>query len=273
MGVGSKFELLARAGYAARGIVFILVSGLALFSGFGNGGPEAKSALQTLLGQPLGRVWLFAIGVALLGFVSWRLAQSLADADQHGADGKGLLIRAALFASAVTYASLAFYALGHATFFVAAKGGSGEKDLASWIMAQPFGSYLAILVGISFIAGGIVTALKGVTRKFERYLQTLPERTIMRLICVYGLVARGVLFGSVGILFVYAGIHVNPDEAGNTADALNWLRQLPFGSALYLTAAFGLAAFGIYNFVEARYRVVKIPSVEETRQILKVRLK
>lgn len=273
MASGSNFEILARAGYAARGVVFILVSGLALFSGFGGGGPEAKSALQTLLDQPLGRVWVFAVGLGLLGFVSWRLAQSLGDADRHGAAGKGLLIRAALLGSALTYASLAFYALGHATLFAGGQGGLGEKDLASWIMSQPFGSYLAIIVGLGFIAGGIVTAGKGTTGKFEHYLQPLPERAVIRSICVYGLVARGILFALVGILFVYAGIHVNPDEAGNTADALNWLRQLPFGSLLYVAVAVGLAAFGVYNFVEARYRVVNVPSIEDTRRTFKAKLR
>ena len=273
MTAGSNFEHLARAGYAARGIVFLLVSGLALFSGIAGGRAEAKSALAVLLEQPLGQVWVVAIGLGLLGFVLWRLVQSIADADQHGSDGKGLLIRAALLGSALTYLSLAAYALMHAISFAGGGGGSGEKDLASWIMSQPFGPYLAITVGLGFVAGGAITAIKGITGKFERYLHALPQRTITRSICVYGLVARGVVFAVVGTLFVYAGINVNPDEAGNTADALNWLRQLPFGSAVYVIVALGLAAFGIYNFVEARYRVVKAPSLQETRHALKAKLK
>lgn len=50
-----RFDLLAKAGYTARGVVFLLVAGLALFSGVTGGQPEMKSALLTLLGQPLGR--------------------------------------------------------------------------------------------------------------------------------------------------------------------------------------------------------------------------
>ena len=273
MVTGSNFALLARAGYAARGIVFILVSGLALFSGIADGRPETKSALQILLNQPLGRVWVVAIGLALSGFVSWRLAQSLADADQHGSEGKGLVIRAALLGSALTYLGLAFYAFRYAILFTGGDDGSGERDLAGWIMSQPFGSYLAIIVGLTLVAGGVVTAVKGLTGRFERYLRALPKRRIVRLVCVYGLVSRGVLFALVGVLFMYAGVHVNPNEAGNTADALNWLRQLPFGSALYILVSAGLAAFGIYNLVEARYRVVKAPSLNEARQALQSKLK
>jgi hypothetical protein len=53
-----RFELLAKYGYAARGVVFLLVSALALFSGFAGGRPETKSAISTMLNQPLGRVWV-----------------------------------------------------------------------------------------------------------------------------------------------------------------------------------------------------------------------
>ncbi len=109
--------------------------------------PETKSALSALLGQPLGRVWVGLIGLGLLGFVAWRLAQSLADSDGHGRNGKALAIRSALFGSAITYLGLAAYALGNALFLGGGSEASGEKDLAGWIMSQPFGSYFAIAVG------------------------------------------------------------------------------------------------------------------------------
>lgn len=76
-----RFEVLAKLGYAARGIVFLLVAALALFSGIAGGQPETKTAISTLLQQPLGRVWVGLIGLGLLGFVAWWLAQSIADAE------------------------------------------------------------------------------------------------------------------------------------------------------------------------------------------------
>ncbi|MEK1860259.1 MAG: DUF1206 domain-containing protein, partial [Rhizobium leguminosarum] len=125
---GNRFDVLAKGGYAARGVVFLLVAGLALFSGVAGGRPETKSALSALLGQPLGRVWVGMIGLGLLGFVAWRLAQSLADSDGHGRDGKALAIRSALFGSAITYLGLAAYALGNAFFLGGGSEASGEKD-------------------------------------------------------------------------------------------------------------------------------------------------
>lgn len=266
MSQGFRFDLLAKSGYAARGIVFLLVGGLALFSGFAGGRPEAKSALSTLLSQPLGRLWVGAIGFGLFGFVCWRLAQAVADTDDHGTGAKGIAIRSALIASAVTYFGLSGYALGHAFLSGTGGEGSGERSLAQWIMSQPFGSYLAIAVGIGFVGGGAVTSIKGATRKFERYLRIPESQVIVTWICVYGLVARGIVFAIVGVLFVIAGLRVDPQRAGSMADALQWLRGMPFGAALYTAVAAGLAAFGVYNLVEARYRIIRSPSLNEIRR-------
>lgn len=265
-----RFDVLAKGGYAARGVVFLLVAGLALFSGVEGGRPETKSALSTLLGQPLGRVWVGLIGLGLLGFVAWRLAQSLADSDGHGRDGTALAIRAALLGSAITYLGLAGYALGNALFLGGGSEGSGEKGLAGWIMSQPFGSYFAIAVGAGLVIGGIVTAVKGITRKFERYVQIPDSKRIVTLVCIYGLVARGVVFVVTGVLFAYAGFRVDPGQAGSMGDALEWLLQLPLGSFLYIAVAFGLAAFGIYNLVEARYRVISGLSLADAKRSISI---
>ncbi len=77
------------------------------------------------------------------------------------------------------------------------------------------------------------------------------------LISIYGLVARGLVFGIVGVFFLYAAFTVDPDQAGGMADALAWVQGLPFGRVIYAVVALGLAAFGIYNFVEARHRRIR----------------
>lgn len=265
-----NFELLARSGYAARGIVFLLVAGLALLSGVAGGKADTKSAVSTLLEQPFGRVWVGLIGLGLLGFVAWRLAQSLADSDGHGTDRKAIAIRIAMLGSAITYLGLAGYALGHAFSIASGSEGSGEKGLAQWIMSQPFGSYIAILIGIGLIVGGVVTSAKGLTRKFEKYLRLPDAKGVVGMVCIYGLVARGVVFAITGVLFAYAGFTVDPEQAGSISEALSWLRQLPFGSIVYVVVAVGLAAFGIYNLVEARYRIVRGPSVGDVKRALPV---
>jgi len=267
-----RFEMLAKCGYAARGAVFLLVAGLALFSGVAGAQPESKPAIAALLEQPFGRLWVGLIGLGLLGFVAWRIAQSLGDSDGHGSGGKGLAIRAALFGSAATYLSLAIFALGHALLFSSDDGGgSGEQGMAQWIMSQPFGSYLAILVGLGFIVGGAITAAKGIRRTFEKYIQIPGDKRAATFVCMYGLIARGVVFAITGVFFAYAGFRVDPEQAGSMSDALQWLQQLPFGSVLYIVVAIGLAAFGGYNLIAARYRTVKKPSLEGMKRTMSLK--
>lgn len=258
----SKFQLVARAGYTARAAVFFLVAGLALFSGLSGGKSDTKSALDALLAQPFGRVWVGLVAVGLIGFVVWRLAQSIGNADNQNDDAKGKAIRIALFGSALAYVGLAWYAIDRAIGLGSQPDGGGEKGVAEWIMSQPFGQYLAGMVGIGFMIGGGATIAKGVLRVYAQYLapQARDSKPIT-FVCVYGLCSRGVLFAIVGGFFSYAALTVSPDQAGSVADALNWLRSLPFGGALYTLVAIGLASFGAYNLIQARYRMVREPAM------------
>ncbi|MBB3464409.1 hypothetical protein FHT92_005052 [Rhizobium sp. BK377] len=77
--------------------------------------------------------------------------------------------------------------------------------------------------------------------------------------------ARGVVFAIVEVFFAYAGFRVDAQQSGSTGDALARVRQLPFGAVLYLAVAIGLGAFGVYNLIEARYRIVRGPSFEELK--------
>jgi hypothetical protein len=265
------FEWLARIGYGSRGIVFLLIAGLALLSGVGGEGPDTNSALTTVLQQPFGRVWLGLIGAGILGFVAWRFVQAIFNADGQEDDLKGYVTRAALLTSAATYIGLATFALSQAFSFGNGGGSGGERGLAEWAMSQPFGRYLAGLIGIGFIIGGAVTIFKGVMQKFRRYMRLPHDRkSPIALICVYGLASRGLVFAIVGVFFVYAGVTVDPQQAGNMADAFTWIRTLPFGAALYVVVALGLAAFGLYNLVEARYRTIRTPDIGEMKRSLPI---
>lgn len=258
----SKFQLLAHAGYTARAAVFFLVGGLALFSGIAGGKSDTKSALDSLLEQPFGRVWVGLIAAGLIGFVIWRMAQSIGNADNQNHDAKGTAIRVGLFGSALAYIGLAYYAIDRAAGLGGQGDGSGEKGLAEWIMSQPAGQWLAGAIGIGFVIGGIVTIAKGVLRVYEQYLTPAVRNSKpIMFACVYGLAARGVLFVIVGGFFCYAAVTVSPEQAGSIADALNWIRGLPFGGALYTVVAIGLASFGAYNLIQARYRIVRAPAV------------
>ena len=87
-----RFETLARGGYLARGVVYLLLGGLAVSSALygGSDADGSSDALSSLLGLPFGRVLLGLVAIGLFGYVLWKLAQGLLNADHHDDDAKGL---------------------------------------------------------------------------------------------------------------------------------------------------------------------------------------
>src|SRR5678815_3198795 len=64
---GGALGLLARAGYVAKGVVYVLVGGLALRAAVGWGGRTtgSRGALRSLLDQPYGLAILAVIAIDL----------------------------------------------------------------------------------------------------------------------------------------------------------------------------------------------------------------
>src|SRR3954452_2334646 len=62
---GSAMEYAARAGFTARGVIYLLVGVLALQIAFGDGGRQADrgGALAALADKPFGSVVLWALGI------------------------------------------------------------------------------------------------------------------------------------------------------------------------------------------------------------------
>src|SRR3712207_5254022 len=156
-------ETLARFGYGAQGVVYGLVGGLALLAAIGSGGQTggSRSALQTLVSQPFGKVWLVLIALGLFGFCAWRILEALTDADNRGSDMKGWAIRGAHLISGIVYAGLALSALNLAL----GRGSGGSEDSAArdwtgWLMSQPFGQWLVALVGLVIAGAGLAFIVK-----------------------------------------------------------------------------------------------------------------
>ena len=102
-------ELMARIGYTARGVVYMIVGGLAVLAAFGSGGETTgtKGALHTLVTQPFGYALLAVVALGLLCFTLWRLLQALLNVDQLGSDWKAAMRRTGFAASAAVNAALA----------------------------------------------------------------------------------------------------------------------------------------------------------------------
>ena len=259
----NRFETLARAGYAARGIVYLLLGAFALTSALWGGGSEDTSgALSGLLGMPFGRVLVGLIALGLLGYVLWKLAQGLLNADDVDDDAKGFLARAGQLVSAAANLFLMLTAARLALGGGGTGGRDGEETASAWLLQQPFGPFLLGVAACGVLAAGAVQIWYGASGGYRKRL-SLPSahRGWMDSICRFGLMARGVVLLIIGGFLFYAAMTVSPEQAAGTAEALDYVHNLPFGRWLYGIIALGLVAFGAYGLIEARYRSIDAPTV------------
>ncbi|MFE1599116.1 DUF1206 domain-containing protein [Methylobacterium sp. ID0610] len=260
-------EILARAGYGARGLTYCLVGGLALLAALGGGGRTggSRSALMVLLDKPFGRLMLGVVAAGLAGFALWRWIEAATDADRHGRSAKGLAVRAGHGISGFLYGSLA---LSVARAALGQGGGGPEdataRDWTAWLLREPFGAVAVGLAGAAVIGAGCAFLLKGwrgdVTRSLAlpvdaRHWATLAGR--------FGYAARGVVFWLIGGFLVVAAVESRSSAVTGLGGALRTLRDQPYGPVLLGLTAAGLAAFGAFGLVQARYRRIDPPDLED----------
>ncbi len=267
----NPIELAARLGYGARGVVYCLVGGLALLGAIGSGGQTggSRSALATLLDQPFGRLVLGATALGLAGFAAWRVLEAVTDADHHGTSWKGLGTRAAHLISGGLYAALAFSAAGLA--IGRSRGGGNEdqgaQDWTAWLLAQPFGQWLVGLIGAAIAAAGIGFLIKAWRGQVTAHLacDAATARWAVPLGRL-GYAARGVVFVIIGAFLVLAAIRSSSSQVRGLGGALEALQAQPFGGALLGLVAAGLLAFGIFGFVQALYRRIDAPDLDDAKR-------
>lgn len=257
----SWLKIVAHAGYAARGIVYLLIGVLALMAALGGSGGQtsgAHGALRQLLDLPGGRAILGVVTAGLVAYAAWRLIQGLLDADRHGTGGKALMIRIALIVSAVVHLFLAFFAASIVVGW--ATGGGGSSSWIAQIMSTPYGRWIVAVIGLLIIGAGIAQFVKGFKAGFLKYLDTLPSEHRWAVpVCRAGLMARGAVFCIIGGFLIIAAWQQDASQAKGLGAVLSALQGQPFGTWLLAIIAVGLLAFSAYSFIEAGYRRVGQP--------------
>jgi len=263
-------EMMARWGYGARGAVYCLVGGLAVLAAFGSGGQTggSHSALQSLLSQPAGFIWLMVIALGLFGFAAWRIVEALTDADHRGTSWKALGVRAAHLISGGIYAALAMFALSLALGWARKSGGDDQaaRDWTAWLLAQPFGQWLVGLVGLAVAATGFGFLWKSWRGNVAAYM-VLPDGSRNWAIPLgrIGFAARGVVFLMAGGFLVLAALHSRSSDVRGLGGVLQSLQAQPFGWILLAATAAGLFAFGLFGLVQALFRRLDPPDLDDAK--------
>lgn len=256
---------LARSGFAAKGVVNLTIGILAALAAFKGTGrtTDSQGALEEILGKPYGRVLLCAVTVGLAGYAIWRYVQAFKDTEDKGSDAKGLAIRVGYAAIGLLYTGLAYSAVRMIVGAGSRKSGDqSRKEWTAVLLAQPFGRWLVGVAGLGVIAFALYQFYKAYTTKFADKLKKNELDDKLETMAIrfgqVGLTARGIVFGITGLFLIQAAYWSNPGEAEGLGGALRALEQQPFGPWVLGVVALGLMSYGLYMFVMALYRRIKV---------------
>ncbi|WP_369174853.1 DUF1206 domain-containing protein [Streptomyces sp. R28] len=262
---GSVTEGAARAGLAARGVIYLLVGVLALQIAFGDTNEQADrgGALAELSQKPFGAVLLWALGIGLAGMALWRLSEAIfGSVGQDGRNARKRLLATVRFAFYVfvAYSVLSFAASGSKT---GGGGGSSDqqsRDATARALELPAGEWLVGTAGIAIVVAGGWIGVRAGLRKYHDKLRLgrMSHRTrqLVDVTGVAGGAARGLVFAVAGVFAVRAAIDYEADQAKGLDDTLRTFADTPLGPWLLVCVAAGLVLFGVFSFAMARWRRV-----------------
>ncbi|PYG00086.1 protein of unknown function [Georgenia satyanarayanai] len=238
----------ARLGYAASGVLHLVLGWTAVGLAWGTGGSgesaDQSGALEQLGSTPLGAflLWVVVAGFTLLTL--WQVATAVATGgtkDRLNSVGK-----------AATYLVLTGLAARAATGKSGGGGSEQTTSLTARVMEHPLGQVAVGLVGLGVVVVGGYHVVKGWRERFLEDLRGNPGRAVTVAGRV-GYIAKGIALGIVGALFVVAAVQNDPEEAKGLDGALRSLLELPLGTALLTAVGLGIAAYGVYSFGRARH--------------------
>lgn len=258
--VAPVIDRFVRFGFAAKGIVTILIGALALryALGWGGGVTGPQGAIEALLDEPFGQIILAVLAAGLSGYALWMFVEAFMDPERKGTGFQGLAERVAFFVTGVGYGLLAYATvnllLGHR-----GAGGPDLDDLAAGVLTPHVGRWSVGLAGAIVMTAGLLQLRLGITAGFRHIFRpglSTVERVLTSAIGSFGYLTLGVLSLLVGYSLIQVAVRYDPSEAGGWDEALWLLGSLVEGRWLLGVFSAGLIFYGFYFVLLMRYRTL-----------------
>jgi Domain of Unknown Function (DUF1206) len=257
-------EAMARAGLAARGLTYLIIALIAAQIALGGSAQSADQhgAIEDVASRPFGRLLLIALALGFAAYALWRWSVAAVGSPGAGAESavKEWVQRLGALAMGLVYAGLCISTI----LVVAGRSTSSstqqQQSATARLLGLPLGRALVIAIGVGVVIGGIVVIWRALTRKFEKHLALEKMGPRMRRwatgLGIAGNGAGGIVLGLVGVFLIQAADANNAHASKGLDQTLRTVAHAPFGQALLLVVAVSLAAYGLYSFVEMRFRRV-----------------
>jgi hypothetical protein len=253
-------EALARIGFIGYGVVHLLVAWLGLQIAFGRPAAEGDQggALRTLAGQPYGRQLVLAVGVGLAAMALWQALEALVGhrADRGRVRTAERLLSVGRTAAYTYFATLAFAVVRDS----GASSAGSQQAMTTRILSSSGGQELVVVLGVALAVLGIGLIWYGVTKHFDKHLAHERMGASMRRVAgrigTAGYTGKGVAYAVAGTLLAAAAVTYDVDKARGLDAALRELAGRPYGTVLLCLVALGLAMFGVFGILQARYRKI-----------------
>lgn len=252
-------ERLGRVALATQGVLYVAMGFIALSLALGDRSGEASQsgAIESVARQPFGQVLLVVLLLGLAAHAAWRLLLAVRGEPGPDDDGQSVAKRVANLGRAGIYVSFSLLAY---RLLTTSRGDDGNSQVESTarVLDWPAGKWLVMGAGLAVVATGLWNMSKVVTAKFLEDLDTARcEERLRQAIEAAGRVgyfSRGVAFALVGWFLLKAGLEHDASESRGLDQSLKELLERSHGPWILGALALGLALFGSYRLLDARFR-------------------
>ena len=248
---------LMQIGYSGRGLVYLAVAGISLYSIWRGGqAQDTSSALGWLENTWGGGVALFLILLGMLAYAVWRTLDAAYDLEDYGRDGKGIVARLGMLVTGGLHLAIGVLAF---SLLFGTGGSKGESSIPRYVgavMEWPGGRWMIGLAAILILAAGGYYLRQGWKNEYRQHLRANQFTTRWNPVLKAGVMAHGIVIGVIGLLFLFAAWRADPQAAGGVGEAFSWLSSQVYGQILVIAVCIGLVGFAIFCFVNAAYRII-----------------
>ncbi len=272
---GNWLEWAARWGYAARGVIYLLVGAAAALAAIGAADEPTGigGSLRRTLRHPAGQVIVLIVVLGLAAHATWALVQAAVDPEErararrqpqtdHPPGRAGY--RVARGIEGLVHVAML---VGGLALITGWEGDPTSADAvhrsradrwAAWAMAFTGGRLAVGLTGVGVVAFGVWEIVRAARVGLDamlslRTIDAEPRRLVVN-VSRFGIAARGAVFALAGGWLAWAAWQANARDAKDLGDTLRDLHHRPLGSWLLAAAAAGLLAYAVYEFLRAGYR-------------------